>query len=150
MLAGGRLAHPRPLSQVTDGQFATFAYRGNIASFNPSKHVLSIMFHRGAEIPGDHPRLEGDGRLVRTMRFADAEDSRPAEPTWRPPSAPGASGKGPRQRGTSRSRARRRVAAASAVPVVLEVEAAAVEQSWKSCVRPAIQPELKWRTSSWA
>jgi len=48
----------------------TFAYRGNIASFNPSKHLLSIMFHRGAEIPGDHPRLEGDGKLVRTMRFA--------------------------------------------------------------------------------
>jgi hypothetical protein len=47
----------------------TFAYKGNIASFNPSKHVVSIMFHRGAEIPGDHPRLEGDGRLVRTMRF---------------------------------------------------------------------------------
>ena len=47
----------------------TFAYRGNIASFNPSKHLLSIMFHRGAEIPGDHPRLEGDGKLVRTMRF---------------------------------------------------------------------------------
>jgi hypothetical protein len=51
----------------------TFAYRGNIASFNPSKHLLSIMFHRGAEIPGDHPRLEGDGRLVRTMRFADLD-----------------------------------------------------------------------------
>ena len=49
----------------------TFAYRGNIASFNPSKHLLSIMFHRGAEIPGAHPRLEGDGKLVRTMRFAD-------------------------------------------------------------------------------
>jgi hypothetical protein len=43
------------------------------ASFNPSKHHLSIMFHRGAEIPGDHPRLEGDGRLVRTMRFADLD-----------------------------------------------------------------------------
>jgi hypothetical protein len=51
----------------------TFAYRGNIASFNPSKHLLSIMFHRGSEIPGDHPRLEGDGRLVRTMRFADLD-----------------------------------------------------------------------------
>jgi hypothetical protein len=51
----------------------TFAYRGNIASFNPSKHLLSIMFHRGAEIPGEHPRLEGHGRLVRTMRFADLE-----------------------------------------------------------------------------
>jgi hypothetical protein len=51
----------------------TFAYRGNIASFNPSKRLLSIMFHRGSEIPGDHPRLEGDGRLVRTMRFADLD-----------------------------------------------------------------------------
>jgi hypothetical protein len=52
----------------------TFAYRGNIASFNPSKHLLSIMFHRGAEIPGEHPRLEGDGRLVRTMRFVDLDE----------------------------------------------------------------------------
>jgi hypothetical protein len=52
----------------------TFAYGGNIASFNPSKNVVSIMFHRGAEIPGDHPRLEGDGKLVRTMRFADLDE----------------------------------------------------------------------------
>jgi hypothetical protein len=52
----------------------TFAFRGNIASFNPSKRLISIMFHRGAEIPGDHPRLEGDGRLARTLRFTDLED----------------------------------------------------------------------------
>jgi hypothetical protein len=32
------------------------------------------MFHRGAEIPGDHPRLEGEGKLGRTMRFADLEE----------------------------------------------------------------------------
>ena len=49
----------------------TFAYKGNIVSFNPAKRFVSLLFHRGAEIPGDHPRLEGDGRLVRTMRFAD-------------------------------------------------------------------------------
>jgi hypothetical protein len=52
----------------------TFAYEGNIASFNPSKKVVGVMFHRGAEIPGDHPRLEGDGRLVRTMRFASLDE----------------------------------------------------------------------------
>ena len=52
----------------------TFVYEGNIASFNPSKKVVSVMFHRGSEIPGDHPRLEGDGRLVRTMRFSSAEE----------------------------------------------------------------------------
>jgi hypothetical protein len=51
----------------------TFAYKGNIASFNPSKNVVSIMFHRGSEIPGDHPRLEGDGKLVRTMRCTDLD-----------------------------------------------------------------------------
>jgi hypothetical protein len=52
----------------------TFEYRGNIASFNPSKRLISIMFHRGAEIPGEHPRLEGEGKLVRTMRFSDLDD----------------------------------------------------------------------------
>jgi hypothetical protein len=52
----------------------TFEFRGNIASFNPSKRFVSLLFHRGAEIPGDHPRLEGDGRLARTMRFADPHE----------------------------------------------------------------------------
>jgi hypothetical protein len=52
----------------------TFSYKGNIASFNPSKNLVSIMFHRGSEIPGDHRRLEGDGKLVRTMRFTDVND----------------------------------------------------------------------------
>ena len=48
----------------------TFSYKGNIFSFNPAKNLVSLLFHRGAEIPGEHPRLEGDGKLVRTMRFA--------------------------------------------------------------------------------
>ncbi len=52
----------------------TFEYRGNIVSFNPSKRFVSLMFHRGAEIPGEHPRLEGDGKLARTMRFANLEE----------------------------------------------------------------------------
>lgn len=52
----------------------TFVFNGNIASFNPSKNVVSLLFHRGSEIPGKHPRLEGDGKLVRTMRFADLND----------------------------------------------------------------------------
>lgn len=49
----------------------TFAFNGNIVSFNPSKKLVSLLFHRGAEIPGKFKRLEGDGQLVRTMRFAD-------------------------------------------------------------------------------
>jgi len=40
----------------------TFTYRGNLASFYPkSKQHASLMFHQGAKIPGDHPRLEGTG-----------------------------------------------------------------------------------------
>jgi hypothetical protein len=52
----------------------TFVYKGNIISFTPSKTGVGLMFHKGADIPGDHPRMEGDGRLVRTMRFTDVED----------------------------------------------------------------------------
>jgi hypothetical protein len=49
----------------------TYSFKGNIVSFNPSKKHVSLLFHRGAEIPGNFPLLEGDGKLVRTMRFAD-------------------------------------------------------------------------------
>lgn len=51
----------------------TFMYEGNICSFNPAKRLVSLLFHRGAEIPGDHPRLEGDGKVARTMRFEDLD-----------------------------------------------------------------------------
>jgi hypothetical protein len=48
----------------------TFEFRGNLASFQPkAKQFVSLLFHRGAEIPGDHPRLEGDSPLARVMRF---------------------------------------------------------------------------------
>ena len=53
----------------------TFSYEGNIVSFAiGAKNFVSLMFHKGAEIPGDHPRLAGDGKQVRTMRFDDRED----------------------------------------------------------------------------
>jgi hypothetical protein len=63
-------ADPR-VSESIKWQTPTFSYRGNIVSFNPAKKMVSLLFHRGAEIPGDFPRLEGDGRLARVMRFAD-------------------------------------------------------------------------------
>jgi hypothetical protein len=52
----------------------TFSFEGNIVSFNPAKKFVSLLFHRGAEIPGRFPRLEGEGRLARTMRFSDVAD----------------------------------------------------------------------------
>jgi hypothetical protein len=50
----------------------TFAFRGNIASIDPKakRHVV-VLFHRGAEIPGEHPQLEGGGAIARYMRFGD-------------------------------------------------------------------------------
>jgi len=67
------LADPR-IEESIKWKTPTFAYEGNIFSFNPAKNFVSLLFHRGAEIPGDHPRLEGDGKLARTMRFADEAD----------------------------------------------------------------------------
>ena len=66
-------ADPR-IEEAIKWQVPTFAYKGNIFSFTrgAKKHV-SLMFHRGAEIPGDHPRLEGDGRVARTIRLADLD-----------------------------------------------------------------------------
>ena len=68
------LAADDRVSESIKWKTPTFDYRGNIVSFNPSKNLVSLLFHRGAEIPGDHPRLEGDGKLARTMRFADLAD----------------------------------------------------------------------------
>jgi hypothetical protein len=56
----------------------TFTYKGNILSLTSSKNGVGLTFHRGAEIPGRHPTMTGDGKLVRTMRFADAEQLRAA------------------------------------------------------------------------
>ncbi len=50
----------------------TFMYEGNIVSIDPKakKHV-SLLFHRGAEVPGSHPLLEGGGAVARYIRLAD-------------------------------------------------------------------------------
>ena len=58
----------------------TFMYQGNMASFNPrTKAHVSLMFHTGASIPGDHPRLEGGGETARYMKFSSMADVTAAE-----------------------------------------------------------------------
>ncbi len=58
----------------------TFMYMGNMASFNPrTKAHVSLMFHTGASIPGDHPILEGGGDTARYVKFADLEAVEAAE-----------------------------------------------------------------------
>src|SRR2546421_8472679 len=48
----------------------TFGYDGDFATFvQVSKKQASVMFNRGARIPGKFPHLEGTGRSARFMRF---------------------------------------------------------------------------------
>ena len=62
----------------------TFVFGGNMASFNPrSKKHVSLLFHTGAAIPGDHPRLVGGGDTARSMNFADLAEVDEAAPDIR-------------------------------------------------------------------
>ena len=57
-------------------QAPTFTYKGNLASFFPkSKKHASLMFHQGAQIPGSHKLLEGEGKTSRSMKIANVEDA---------------------------------------------------------------------------
>jgi hypothetical protein len=38
------------------------------------------MFHRGAEIPGEHPRLEGSGDVSRVLKIASLDEAEAAKP----------------------------------------------------------------------
>lgn len=67
-------ADPR-VSECIKWQAPTFTYKGNIASFFPkSKQHVSLMFHKGATIPGSFAILEGDAAEGRTFRVENAAD----------------------------------------------------------------------------
>lgn len=67
-------ADPR-VAETIKWQSPTFTFRGNIASFNPrSRQFVSLLFHTGAQIPGDQPLLEGGGDVARYARFTDLDD----------------------------------------------------------------------------
>ena len=58
----------------------TFMSKGYMASFNPrTKSHVSLMFHTGASIPGDHPLLQGGGETARYMKFSDEAEVRQSE-----------------------------------------------------------------------
>lgn len=67
-------ADPR-MTESIKWKTPTFEYRGPMASINPrAKKFVSLMFHRGAEIPGKFPSLEGDGMQARSMKILDEAD----------------------------------------------------------------------------
>jgi hypothetical protein len=70
------LAADGRMDECIKWQSPTFMFDGNLASFNPrTKNHVSLMFHTGAQIPGNHPRLEGGGDTARYMRIADLADA---------------------------------------------------------------------------
>ena len=72
------------MSETIKWKSPTFMYQGNMASFNPrTKAHVSLMFHTGASIPGDHPRLQGGGETARYMKFSGVDDIAAAAPEIR-------------------------------------------------------------------
>jgi uncharacterized protein YdhG (YjbR/CyaY superfamily) len=72
-------ADPR-IEECIKWQAPTFTFEGNLASFFPkSKQHASLMFHMGARIPGNHPRLEGGGDTGRVLKIASLEDANRAK-----------------------------------------------------------------------
>jgi uncharacterized protein YceH (UPF0502 family) len=52
-----------------------FAFGGDMAGFvQTNKETVSLMFNRGGKIEGNFPHMEGTGRAVRFMRFADVAE----------------------------------------------------------------------------
>jgi uncharacterized protein YdhG (YjbR/CyaY superfamily) len=73
-------ADPR-MEECIKWQAPTFTYRGNLASFFPkSKQHASLMFHVGAQIPGEHPRLEGGGDTSRVLKIGSVAEANEARP----------------------------------------------------------------------
>ncbi len=73
------IAADKRIEECIKWQAPTFTYRGNLASFYPkSKKHASLMFHVGAKIPGDHPRLEGTGDTSRVMKLGSVKDVKAA------------------------------------------------------------------------
>ena len=67
-------ADPR-VGETIKWQAPTFTYKGNIASFFPkSKAHASLMFHKGADIPGVFPNLVGDGKEARSFKASSLDD----------------------------------------------------------------------------
>ena len=67
-------ADPR-MAEATKYGTVTFHCGGDFASFvQHDKKTVSLMFNRGGIIPGKYPHMDGEGRQVRFMRFADVAE----------------------------------------------------------------------------
>jgi hypothetical protein len=68
-------ADPRMTEYLKYGTIQ-FGYEGDFANFvQHDKKTVSLMFNRGARIPGRFAHLEGDGPSARFMRFGDLKEA---------------------------------------------------------------------------
>jgi Domain of unknown function (DU1801) len=66
----------RRMNEGTKYGTVMFHCGGDFASFvQHNKPTVSLMFNRGGIIPGKFPHMEGEGRQVRFMRFADLKEA---------------------------------------------------------------------------
>lgn len=69
------LSADRRMQEGTKYGTVMFFCGGDFAScVQHNKKTVSLMFNRGGIIPGNYPHMEGEGRAVRFMRFANAAD----------------------------------------------------------------------------
>ena len=69
------LGADKRMSEGTKYGTVTFHCVGDFASFvQHDKKTVSLMFNRGGIIPGSYLHMEGEGRAVRFMRFADVAE----------------------------------------------------------------------------
>lgn len=69
------LAADTRITETIKWQAPTFVYKGNMASFFPkAKKHASLMFHKGADIPGGFGNLVGDGTQARTFKVESLAD----------------------------------------------------------------------------
>jgi hypothetical protein len=69
------LGADKRMSEGTKYGTVMFHCRGDFASFvQHQKKTVSLMFNRGGIIHGRYPHMEGEGRAVRFMRFADVAE----------------------------------------------------------------------------
>ena len=70
------LSADKRMSEATKYGTVMFHCGGDFASFvQHNKPTVSLMFNRGGIIPGKYPHMEGEGRAVRFMRFADVGEA---------------------------------------------------------------------------
>lgn len=63
------------IGEVIKWSTPTFVYKGNLASFQPrAKQFVSLLFHEGASIPGEHPLLQGGGDHARYSRIGNERE----------------------------------------------------------------------------